>query len=225
VWHQTGQNDGHFQIEDVIMTEQHDPRPLLADAVALTGDVIAAIAPEQFSLPTPCPAFDVRALLGHVNAVGLRIAAMGRQEDVFSTPDSVDQPDGEWSAAWSASSSGIAAAWADPSLLTQMFELPWTTSPGSDIIAMYVSELTVHAWDLAKATGQHPNWNAAAVALSMAVMQGMLPADGRVETFEAVRAAMPEGMEGFAPPFAARVEVPADAPAIDHLIAWTGRRP
>ncbi len=36
---------------------------------------------------------------------------------------------------------------------------------------------------------------------------------------------MPEGMEGFTPPFAAAVHVADGAPLIDRLVAWNGRNP
>ena len=58
-----------------------DPRPLQARAVENARGAVAAVRPEQLTLPTPCTEFDVRALLGHIVAVLHRVAAVGRGED------------------------------------------------------------------------------------------------------------------------------------------------
>ena len=90
---------------------------------------------------------------------------------------------------------------------------------------MYTSEISVHTWDLATATGQRPDWNTEAIQVSLATMHQALPADGRIEEFEAVRANMPEGEEGFNHPFGEAVATAANASLIDQLVAWTGRTP
>src|SRR5437660_2505480 len=46
-----------------------DPRTVFAKAVAVGGDVVAAVRPEQLGDATPCPDYDVRALLGHLVTV------------------------------------------------------------------------------------------------------------------------------------------------------------
>lgn len=52
-----------------------------------------------------------------------------------------------------------------------------------------------------------------------------MPAQNRSSVFEEIRTGMPPGMCDFADPFADAVPVPADAPLIDRLVAWNGRRP
>ena len=37
--------------------------------------------------------------------------------------------------------------------------LPWQQGTGADILCGYLSELTVHTWDVAAATGQEPAWD------------------------------------------------------------------
>ena len=100
--------------------------------------------------------------------------------------------------------------------------LPWLQGNGATVLASYFSELTVHTWDLANATGQRPDWDDTVVDAALA-SRDFLPADNRRALFEEISAAM--GLDEVAMPFAERVPVPDDAPAIDRLVAWNGRDP
>ena len=57
-----------------------------------------------------------------------------------------------------------------------------------------------------------------------AIRQGM-PAGGRIAAFQAMRASLPEALRNAKAPFTEAVDVGDDAPAIDRLVAWNGRRP
>jgi uncharacterized protein (TIGR03086 family) len=81
--------------------------------------------------------------------------------------------------------------------------------PAGVAVLVALDELVVHAWDLARATGQDYVPDPAAVAACAAW----------VEEFE-VPAEVTDGG-----PFGPPVPVPADAPAIDRLIGNTGRNP
>ena len=177
-------------------------------------------------LPTPCDAFDVRSLLRHLLAVVHRASALAEGLDPFSVPDIMTGiADGDWAVEWDTATDRFEKAWANDALLGQIMILPWAQLPGAGIVAMYTSEVNVHTWDLATATGQRPVWNDASIEMSLFAMQQGLPAHGRIEEFEAVRANMPEGEHDFKYPFAEAVSVPSDALLIDQLVAWTGRTP
>lgn len=203
-----------------------DPRATFARAVALGGAVVANVAPDQLGLPTPCDAYNVRDLLGHVLAVLHRVGALGRGEDPFSVGDTVAAPGDDWPAAWATAAHACQEAWADDATLARSVVLPWAELDGAQALDMYTSELTTHTWDLATATGQRPAWDDAVVAVALASIQAMLPAEGRIEAFETAFANLPAEYQGErAFPFAAAVEVPDGAPLIDRLVAWTGRTP
>lgn len=202
-----------------------DPRAVFARAVAVGATVISAVRPDQLSAPTPCRRFDVRALLGHLVGVLRRVAVFGRAEDPFSVPNVVEATDGSWSDAWQAAADEMRAAWADDQALTRVVRLPWAEMPGGRTLAVYTSEITTHTWDLAAATGQRPAWDDEVVAVALAAMQEVLPAENRMEIFRAVAERMPPELRDFEPPFGEAVTVTADAPLIDQLVAWTGRRP
>jgi uncharacterized protein (TIGR03086 family) len=198
-----------------------DPRPILDRAIATGGSVIAGVRPDQLAAPTPCPEMDVRAMLGHLVAVLDRIAALGRGDDPFAVTES-HAPDDGWSDAWATSAGRAAAAWRDDAVLERPMTLPWIEGSGAEVLASYLSELTVHTWDLATATGQQPDWDDTVVTAALAA-RAILPAENRRALFAEISTAM--GLDEVAIPFADAVPIPDDAPAIDRLVAWNGRDP
>ncbi len=196
-----------------------DPRHILDRAIATGGSVIARVRPDQLAAPTPCSEMDVRTMLGHLVGVLDRIAALGRGEDPFTVIETLVADDG-WSDAWTTSASRAAEAWRDDDVLAQPMALPWIQGSGAEVLATYFSELTVHTWDLATATGQQPDWDDDVVTAALDA-RDILPAENRRALFEEISAAM--GLDEVAIPFAEAVQVPDDAPAIDRLVAWNGR--
>lgn len=198
-----------------------DPRPILDRAIATGGAVIAGVRPDQLTAPTPCPEMDVRAMLGHLVAVLDRIAALGKGDDPFSVTET-HAPDDDWAGAWTAAGRRAADAWRDDAVLERPMALPWIQGSGAEVLTSYFSELTVHTWDLATATGQQPDWDDAVVTAALEA-RPILPAENRRALFEEISAAM--GLDEVAIPFADAVPMPVDAPAIDRLVAWNGRDP
>ena len=211
--------------QQIPQTLPADPRPQFAAAYATAGKVIAGVQPDQLALPTPCEEMDVAQLLGHLRMVADKVAAMGRNEDLS---DFVAEPpapaDGDHARWWSEAGDAITAAWTDQRL-TQPVVLPWMEGTGAEALAGYVNEVTVHTWDLARATGQDVAWDDEAVAVGLAALQAVLPGAGRTAEFEAMRAQMPPEMADFELPFAEPVPVADDAPVIDRSIAYNGRNP
>ncbi|HUW16154.1 MAG TPA: TIGR03086 family metal-binding protein [Actinomycetes bacterium] len=203
-------------------THSHiDPRPILDRAIATCGSVIDGVRPEQLTASTPCSEMDVRTMIGHLVGVLDRITALGQGDDPFGVTES-HVPDHGWSDAWAASAGQAAAAWRDDAVLEQPMALPWIQGNGAEVLTSYFSELTVHTWDLAVATGQQPDWDDTVVTAALSARE-ILPAENRRALFEEISAAM--GFDEVAIPFAEAVPVPDDAPAIDRLVAWNGRDP
>jgi uncharacterized protein (TIGR03086 family) len=203
-----------------------DPRPLFSAVIATATDVIGAVRPDQLGGPTPCTEYTVRDVLGHLVNVLPRIAAMGRNADPMSVGnEQVVVADDAWLATWVAAAADAEAAWRDDAALARTIVLPWATDTGAAALLGYASEVTVHTWDVATATGQQPAWNDEAVGHMLRLMRSWLPGEGRAEIFAAVHKKMGPAAEGMPDPFAAVVPVPADAPLIDQLVAWNGRRP
>jgi uncharacterized protein (TIGR03086 family) len=203
-----------------------DPRPLLATVITLAGQTIAAVRPEQHANPTPCGSYNVHDLLGHLMGAVDRLAVVGRGvENPFAHPEEFFPADGDWVAMWHTFAAEATEAWLDDAALIRPTMLPWAAESGDLALRSYIAEFSVHTWDLATATGQTPEWDADVLAMSVDVMRQILPAVGRREMFDAIRATMPPEMQGEPDPYDAAIEVSDAAPLIDQLVAHVGRTP
>jgi uncharacterized protein (TIGR03086 family) len=188
-----------------------EPRLIFAKAVALAGAVIGATRSDQLDNRTPCHEFRVRDLLGHLVTALENVAAVGRGEDPYGGPALMREvPDDGWLGAWIGAAHEARTAWSDDGALTRVVRLPWAEQTGAATLAGYVNEVSVHTWDLATATGRRPEWDPRVLEVALDAITQVLPSEGRGE---------------MGAPFADTVEVPADAPLIDRLVAWNGRRP
>ncbi|MBS1838134.1 MAG: TIGR03086 family protein [Actinobacteria bacterium] len=200
-----------------------DARPLLSTALSTCGEVISAVRPDQFASPTPCDDFDVRDLLAHLLTVIERIVRVGQGADPFAfapvTADDVGEDAGL--GAWRHGVGVAEDAWGHDDALDRVVTLPWMTAPGRIVLLTYLSEVTVHTWDLACATDQTVDFDPDVVATSLAAMHAAMPGDGR----SAMLDDMAEEARPPAAPFLDAVAVDASAAPIDRLVAWCGRRP
>src|SRR5947209_10715912 len=129
----------------------NDPRPTFSRAAATATTVIDGIRPDQLTNPTPCGEYDVAGLVTHLAEVADRIAVVGRGGDPMAA-----EPSG---APWPAAIADAIEAWADGAELDHPTKVPWAPESGRQALTAWVMELTVHAWDLAVATGQSPAWD------------------------------------------------------------------
>lgn len=174
------------------------------DAAEVLSGVVRGIRPEQLANPTPCTEFDVRALVRHLLQWGPSLAGAGRKELV--EPSAVDAP--EWRASLLAVVSDIAASWSSPDSAEGTTRMGGPTEMPAALVAdMVLGELTVHAWDLARATGQPFE----------------VPEDLLAHLHRGVRehATEARAMGVYGP----EVPVPDTASTVDRVLALTGRDP
>ena len=105
----------------------------------------------------------------------------------------------------------LGEAWTDPAAYEGMTQAGPIEMPAEIAALVAIDEVTVHAWDLAVATGQHYDGDPVAVAAAHGFASSFEPPEGG--------AADDGGL--FGPP----VPVPDDAPALDRLLGATGRDP
>jgi uncharacterized protein (TIGR03086 family) len=178
-----------------------DTLALLSRATSIAQRLVDNVSPDQLGAPTPCAEWDLRALLNH--AIGLNHAAL-----------TADFPDGDLvgddpGTAFADSARAAAAAFAAPGALERTVQLPWGEMTGEALAQLLVMDLTIHSWDLAKATGQldalDPELCAETLARGQAMMRDEYRQPGR----------------GFGP----EIAVAADAPICDRMAAFFGREP
>ncbi|GII61080.1 TIGR03086 family protein [Sphaerisporangium krabiense] len=192
------------------MAASEDQIALLGRALDQTGALIAGIRPEEAGLPTPCRSWDVRALVDHVVDEVRRFAAVtaGGRRDHQGTDLIGDDRHG----AYRAAARELLAAWHGPGARERPHRLPFGEIPAEWAVGQHITELVVHAWDIAKATGRptdlDPELGEAALAWGLANLTPEHRAD--------------EADGGHIGP---RVEVPEDAPLYDRLAAFGGRDP
>ncbi|MHC1559545.1 TIGR03086 family metal-binding protein [Actinomycetospora sp. C-140] len=190
-----------------------DPRPLMTRALDQIGALVEGTTADQLDRPTPCDDWDVRALLGHLVGVHRRIAHVGAGGHFADVPADPAAADGDPATEIAAARPDVDRAWGldggDDSVLDRVLTVPWGTMPGRFVGFGYVQELTVHAWDLAAATGRSAG----------------LDEELAVAIEENARRVLPAEPRGGPIPFGPPVDVAADAGAYERVVAWLGREP
>ncbi|OEU88874.1 hypothetical protein DB35_21910 [Streptomyces abyssalis] len=179
---------------------------LLEGAARAARPVVRGVREGQLGAPTPCSEYDVRALLDHLMHVVVSFQALAAKGTAdFSTTPGYVGGGSDWRARFDEETARLVDAWAAPGALegtSQGMGLPQRTVGG-----MVLGDLTVHAWDLARATGQ-----------DFTPYEPSLPV-----LLEGWRELAPMGrkMNVFGEPF----PVPDDASLFDELLALSGRDP
>ncbi|MFJ1745874.1 TIGR03086 family metal-binding protein [Streptomyces sp. NPDC088116] len=177
---------------------------LLEMAADRTVPVVRGITDAQLTAPTPCSAYDVHALADHLFQVlvNFQVLAARGETDFGAAPEHLE---GEWRDRFADETVRLVAAWDAPGAeegTTGAMGMPART-----VGAMALGDLTVHGWDLARATGQ-PYEPDPAVVDMLRVDFGALAPKARE-------------MGVFGEP----VPVGADAGPFETLLALTGRDP
>ncbi|MFT4216167.1 MAG: TIGR03086 family metal-binding protein [Micropruina sp.] len=189
-----------------------DTRPLFHIALTQIGPLIDGVTVADLDRPTPCSEWTVRELLSHLIAVENRIMHIAGGGKPFEVPSVVEGiADAHWSDAWHSRIAPLEQSLADDALLGREWAHPAGAMPGFQAIAIYASELAVHAWDLARSLGRDAELNQNVAAAVVGPMTGALPPE-------------PRGAE-IGIPFGPVVPVADDAPPYARLVGWVGRDP
>lgn len=177
----------------------------LAIAAGVTGQVIDAVTDDQWGLPTPCENWTVRDLVEHIVAGndGFTVALHGQA----TAPGATAEQSGDLASQFRRSVRELLRAFRRPGALERMVDVPFGTVPGAVALHLRITELLVHGWDLARATGQ-------------AVMFPQDVAEQELAFSRRALGDVPSDRRPFAPP----EPVVDDASAIDRLAACLGRK-
>jgi uncharacterized protein (TIGR03086 family) len=182
----------------------------LTPACKRTADVLMKVTDEQLNGLTPCQKLSLRDLVSHVGGLALAFTAAARKEfgELTDTPPVEGVPlDEDWRTAYPARLAELAAAWREPTAWEGMSRAGGVDFPGEVAGIVALTEVVIHGWDVAAATGQE-------YEIDPGALHGVLPH---------VTAIAAEGpVEGL---FGPAVAVADDAPALDRVIAMSGRDP
>ena len=169
------------------------PHLMAADLIELHGRcgqwfaaLVAGVGPEQWHDGTPCSQWDVRMLVHHLLYEqhwvpplfeGLRIEQVG---DRFEG-DLLGQVASAWPGLLASSIDLAHAAVAQPGALDRTVHLSFGDASGQEYVVQLTADLAIHAWDLARATGQDDTLDPGAVTLLLPWTEanaGLLAASG-----------------------------------------------
>jgi uncharacterized protein (TIGR03086 family) len=105
--------------------------------------------------PTPCPAWDVRALVNHVARGNLNYVLLRRGGDAaeFVRMRDADALGGDPVNAFDASVRQCADAYREPGALDVVADHPSGRLSGRQALAVRTTDTVIHTWDLARAIG------------------------------------------------------------------------
>jgi uncharacterized protein (TIGR03086 family) len=180
--------------------------------IEVTAGVVDRIEPDQLDDPSPCDGWTVRDVLNHITA-GAEMFALCVREG--SVPDAqlgelmtTDRLGDDYKASFHRAADAANEAFSVPGAMDRIVKLPFGEMPARMAVDLAIFDVTTHAWDLAKATGQSTDLDTDVAEAAYRRAQLMLGDDWRNA-----------GM------FASAVEVDADACAADRLAAFAGRTP
>ncbi|MEU4708577.1 TIGR03086 family metal-binding protein [Nocardia salmonicida] len=188
------------------MEPQFDFEPAARSLAA----VVDGITGDQLADPTPCAEATVRDLLAHVVGLTEAFRQAATKESVGRSvppPAGSDSPlPDDWRTRIPAQLETLTSAWRVAQAWDGDTEAGGVELPASVMAIVALDEITIHAWDLAVATGQ----DLTVTPVDLAILH------------EFLRETDPAGTPGLFGPI---VEIPADAPALDRLLGLTGRDP
>lgn len=188
-----------------------DTRPdLFPSAQRLTG-LLDGVTDDHLARPTPCEGRTVSQLLAHID--GLTAAFRAAADKDFgpltdTNPDAGGWPEAPsgWREQIPARADALAQAWVAPDAWDGMTRAGGVELPAEVMGLVALGEVTLHGWDLAKATGQSFDIDDATLAVLSGYVQGFDTG----------------GTPGI---FGPAVEVPDDASEFDRVLARAGRDP
>lgn len=168
--------------------------------------VIGNIDESKWHAATPCEEMDVEALVSHVSGalanLGGALATAVRAEPLSAMNPELP-PAQRWAQGWTWFKGLLSRS----DILDVQVTFRKGEMPGAQLIEMGVGEMTIHAWDLARATGQATDVDPELAEHCLASMQSRIKPEYR----------------GPGKAFGVELPAPAGATAADKLAAFSGR--
>ena len=132
-----------------------DPFDALARARAEFEARLRTVGDDDWGLPTPCDAWDVRGLVNHVvtaDTTSVRLLHGATREEVVTLIGD-DHLGSQPLDAYARSADAQVAAFRSPGALEMIVPHPAFDMPGRQLLEFRVGDTLLHTWDLARAVG------------------------------------------------------------------------
>ncbi len=176
----------------------------LGPAAEEMSRLVSGVRDDQLDYPTPCADWAVADLLAHVH----QFATVFTDNALKEQPRPADGLVDDWRVAIPDQLNELASVWRDESAWQGRVSAGGVEMDAWDNAVVGIEELTVHGWDLAKATGQ-----------DLRIDDARLDQVDRFFDLFAPEAASGNG------PFGPRAAAPENATRLERTIARTGRSP
>ncbi|MDL4813879.1 TIGR03086 family metal-binding protein [Actinomadura opuntiae] len=185
-------------------------RSQLRPAADVAARIVLEIPKDRLDDPTPCPGWDVRALVNHLILWNGRGETAARKEPTTGPGEDHDfTAEPGWAERFQEQARRTADAWNDPAAWEGNTSLTGNKEgmPAAFIAGIVLGECVVHGWDLAVATGRDPGFPPEVV---QAAWEQLVPTAEVSRKYGA---------------FGPEVPVPGDAPLLDRVLGLAGRDP
>lgn len=170
---------------------------------------VHGVGRDDWGSPTPCPDWSVRDLVNHLVVEQMWVPDLLAGRTVAEVGDRFDgdQLGADPVRTWDESSRAARAAWLEPGAAERSVHLSYGDETAAEYGWQMTTDLAVHGWDLATATGRDADIPDELAEALLAYVEPQLAAWS--------------GSGMFADP----VPVPGDAPAATRLVGLLGRQP
>lgn len=185
----------------------------LGPATRAVADLVAHVKDEDLARATPCDDYRLCDLLQHLDGLAGAFTRAARKEadvdDAGPSGDATRLPS-DWRSEIPQRLAELAEAWRDESAWSGPTAAGGLVMDGSAAGLVAIDEVVLHGWDIARATGQRFEPDAASVAAARSFVD-QFSGPGSEE--------MRQGL------FGPEVSPPHDATPLEELVALSGRRP
>jgi uncharacterized protein (TIGR03086 family) len=175
-----------------------------------TKKVVGNVAPDQLGSPTPCAEWDVRALINHITGGSLMFAEAVEHgavpDDRLGQLMGGDNLGNDYKGSFNTAADRAVATFGLPGAMDKTVKLPFGEMPAGIALNIAIFDVTVHALDLAQATGQSKSLDPEVLEAAYAIGTQMIGPEMRAPGV-----------------FGPEVQISGDAPLADRIMAFAGR--
>ncbi|MEV0406001.1 TIGR03086 family metal-binding protein [Actinoallomurus sp. NPDC050550] len=142
------------------MSDPSSPEQL-GQSINVFMRVLTGVSVDRYGDATPCAEFTVRGLVNHMAKIFLMAEALGRDREwdpstatADPMPFLAETPESGWPPLLAERAQAAVMTWADPQVWEGEASMGGSLMATAALGGILIGEFTVHAWDLAVATGR-----------------------------------------------------------------------